>query len=83
MNSSARQFQSRLLRGWVLSCQGDGIERGLAEHGQIGALGQVLAEQSVGVLIDTALPRAVRIGEVNFDAGDCGKPLMLRHLARP
>lgn len=81
MNSSAGHFQSRPLARPGVKLPGEGIELCLAEHGQIGALGHVLAEQCVGVLVDAALPRAMRIGEVNIDAGDCGKPLMLRHLA--
>lgn len=46
----------------------DGIKFGLGETGEIGALGEVLAEQAVGVLVDAAPPRAVRIGEVDIDA---------------
>lgn len=59
----------------------DGIKIGLTEAGKVGALGQILTEQSVGVLVDAALPRAVRISEVDLDAGDLGKPLVLRHFA--
>ena len=60
---------------------GNGIEFGLRESREVGALGERLTEQSVGVLVDTALPRAVGIGEADGDASDFGKPLVLRHLA--
>jgi len=35
-------------------------------HGQVGAFGKVLPEQSVGVLIGTALPRTLQITEVDI-----------------
>lgn len=47
----------------------DGIELGLSVDGQIGALGEVLPQQAVGVLAGAALPGAVRIAEVDSDAG--------------
>ena len=36
---------------------------------EVGALGQILPDESIGVFIAAALPRAVRVGEVDFDAG--------------
>ena len=59
----------------------DGIEFGLGESRQVGALGEILPEQAVGVLVDAALPRAVRIGEVDIDPGHFREPFVLRHLA--
>ena len=59
---------------------GNGIEFGLRESREVGALGERLTEQSVGVLVDTALPRAVGIGEVDGDASDLGKPFVLCRL---
>ena len=38
-------------------------------HGQVGAFWEVLSEQSVGVLIGTALPRALWITEVDINIG--------------
>ena len=60
---------------------GNGIEFGLRETGKVGALGEILAEQAIGVLVDTALPRAMRIGEVDRDARGLGQSSMLSHLA--
>ena len=60
---------------------GDGIEIGLGESRQVGALGEILPQQSVGVLVDTPLPRAVRIGEVDIDPGHFRDPFVLSHLA--
>lgn len=45
----------------------DGVEFRLREVREIRSLGEILAEQSVGVLADAALPRAVWVGEVNSD----------------
>jgi hypothetical protein len=47
----------------------DGIQRDLIEPAQVGALGQVLAEQPVGVLVGAALPRATRVAETDLDTG--------------
>ena len=40
-----------------------------APAGQVGALREVLAKQAVGVLVGAALPGAVRVGEVDGQAG--------------
>ena len=48
---------------------GDAVEVILAEGAQVGALGQVLAQQPVGVLAGAALPRTVGVAEVDLHAG--------------
>lgn len=48
---------------------GDGVEVILRVDGQIRALGQVLAQQSVGIFAGAALPGAVRVAEVHTHAG--------------
>jgi hypothetical protein len=40
----------------IVELGGDRIQGGLVEPAQVGALGQVLAEQPVGVLVGAALP---------------------------
>ena len=59
----------------------DGIELSLREVGQVGAFREILAQQAMGVLVDAALPRAVRIGEIDGDAGHFGKAFVLGHFA--
>ena len=47
--------------------------------GQVGALGKVLAEQSVGVLVRAALPWRVGVAEVDRDSGGDGDPSSTVH----
>lgn len=42
----------------------DVLDEGVVEGGQVAAFGEVLAKEAVAVLVGTALPRRVRIGEV-------------------
>ena len=49
--SLGRSFPSQGLAGPVVHQSGDVIEIALAELSQIGALGQELAEEAIGVLI--------------------------------
>lgn len=48
---------------------GDRFEVGVVRSGQVCAFWEVLAQETVGVLVGPALPRAVRIGEEHGDAG--------------
>src|ERR1700674_1872185 len=48
---------------------GDEVEVVRPMHTEVGALGEVLAEQAVGVLVGASLPRACRVAEVNLYAG--------------
>jgi hypothetical protein len=55
---------------WALvELVGDGVEFELGDLAEVGALGEVLAQQPVGVLIGAALPGGVRIAEVDLDVG--------------
>ncbi len=58
----------------------DDVEVGLGVDRKIGALGQVLAQQPVGVLADAALPGAVGVAEVDLHVRTGGEPAMPRHL---
>ena len=49
-------------------------------HAEVGAFGEVLAEQPVGVLVGAALPWAVRITEVDLHARVDLQACMLGHL---
>jgi len=67
---------------WLVVHQiGDGVQRLLVVDRQVGALGQHLAQQPVGVLAGPALPGAVRITEVHADVGIARQLSMPRHLA--
>jgi hypothetical protein len=50
-----------------IQLMGDGVQLALRIARQIRPLGQVLAQQAIGVLIGPALPRAMRIGEEDLD----------------
>src|SRR5438046_1431959 len=45
------------------------VQMGLRVRRQVGALWKVLSQQAIGVLVRPALPRALRIAEVNIDVG--------------
>ena len=63
-----------------IEAMGDGVHLALGVARQVGALGQVLAQQPIGVLVGAAVPRAVRIGKEDPDREPLGQPLMFRHL---
>ncbi len=54
--------------GSVVELCGDGIAGALGQSGHALALGEVLADQAVGVLVRSAFPAVVRGGEVVFHA---------------
>ena len=60
-----RGCASRGFAGSVVEFGGDVVEVLGAVHGQVGALGEVLAQQPVGVLVGAALPGRVRVAEVD------------------
>ena len=47
-------------------------------HRQVGALWKVLSQQAIGVLVRAALPRALRIAEIDVDFGRQRKSTMIR-----
>src|SRR5713101_4596675 len=59
------------------------VQIGLRVDRQIGAIGKVLSQQTVGVLIRPALPRALRIAKVNVDVGRQRKSSMIRKFLAP
>jgi hypothetical protein len=62
------------------SSDGRGVQFALRVARQVCTLGEVLAQQSVGVLVGAALPRAVRIRKEDSDREPLGQALMLGHL---
>src|SRR5271154_1058496 len=59
---------------------GHGVEVILTVDREVSALGQILAQQAVGVLAGTALPGAVRVAEVDLHACRGAEFLVPRHL---
>ena len=49
--------------------------------GQVHALGEVLSEQAIGILVRAALPGVLWIAEVHLDVGGEREALMIGHLA--
>ena len=74
-----RALPSEALTRTSIKLPGDGIKLDLSKTEAVCSLGQLLPEQSIGVLVAAALPRAVRVGEVDLDAGHLGEPFGLRH----
>ena len=70
-------LREHLKRGMPVVCRtrpgvqavGDTVKFVLAEDADVGALGQVLSDEPVGVLAGAALPGAVRVAEVDLHAG--------------
>src|SRR5205807_170641 len=58
----------------------DEVEALLRDPGERHPLREVLAQEPVGVLVRAALPGAVRVAEVDADAGIDAEPEMLSHL---
>ena len=58
----------------------DRVELKLLETRDIHALGHVLPEQTIRVLVAFALPRALWITEVDLDVGGHGELLVRMHL---
>ena len=57
------------LAGPVVHQSSDLREIGSAVLGKVSSTGKELAEQPIGVLVGAALPRRVRVAEVDLDAG--------------
>ena len=53
------------------------VQMSLRVHREVGSLRKVLSQQTIGVLIGTALPRTLRIAEVDVDVGCQGKSSMV------
>ena len=56
------------------------VQIGLRVCRQVGSLRKVLSQQTIGVLVGTALPWALRITEVSVDIGRQRKSAMIRQL---
>ena len=54
------------------------IQMGLRVNRQVGSLRKVLSQQTIGVLVGTALPRTLRVAEVDLDVSRQRKSSMIR-----
>src|SRR5450432_4513335 len=54
------------------------VQMGLRMHRQVGALWKVLSQQTIGVFIRAALPRALRVAKINVDVGRQREASMVR-----
>lgn len=63
--------------GAGIEAERDLIEILLTVDGQIRALGKVLAQQAIGVLVAAALPGALRITEVDRHVGGDGELVVI------
>jgi hypothetical protein len=50
---------------WTVELTSHFVQMSLRMHRQVGPLREVLSEQTIGVFIGAALPRTLRIAEVN------------------
>ena len=66
-----------------IQSMGDGIQLTLRIGGQVRALGQVLTQQAIGILVGAPLPRGMRIGKADLDRESLGQLLVLGHLFAP
>ena len=76
-------FKLQGLTGSFVELTSHFVQMSLRMHRQVGPLREVLPEQTIGVFIGTALPRTLRIAEVNVDVGRQRKSSMIRKFLAP
>src|SRR6266852_5106553 len=62
-------FKSQGLAWPLIELAGYFVEMGLRVHRQVGSFRKILSQQTIGVLVGTALPWTLRIAKVNIDVG--------------
>jgi hypothetical protein len=80
LESTLRSFKAQRFSGTLIEAQRDLVQVELTVTGQVGFLRQVLAQQPIGVFVAAALPRTLRITEVDFHIRGDGEALVLGHL---
>ncbi len=73
-------LKSQRLSRSLIELQGDFVELGLRVARKIGALGKVLTQQPIGILVRATLPRAVWVAEVHLRIGSEREVFMRGHL---
>ena len=72
-------FPAEGFAGSAVECCGDGVQVGGCVSGEVGAVGEILAEQAVGVLVGSALPGTLGVAEVDGGVGVCAELGVLCH----
>lgn len=78
-----RLVEAQSLARPVVELIGHRVQEGLVVDGDVGALGEVLAQKAIGILIRPTLPGLVRVAEIDLDV--CGEAhvLPVAHLGVP
>src|SRR5471032_318723 len=76
-----RGFPTECLARPGIERKRDGVELLLGIDRQVAALGHVLAQQAIGIFVRSPLPRAVRIGKIDLNAGALGEDFVAMHFA--
>ena len=66
--------------GSTVECCGDSVQVVLCVSAEIGAFGEVLAEETVGVLVGATLPGTLGVAEVDIEIGVYSQLSVLGHL---
>ena len=65
--------------GSAVECCGDSVQVVACVSVEVGAVGEVLAEETVGVLVGSALPGTLGVAEVDGQVGVCAELGVLCH----
>ena len=83
IKSFCRRFKLQRLAGPFVELPRHLVQFSLRVCRQVCPFGEVLSEQAIGVLVGTALPRTLRITEVNVDVCRQAKPSMICEFLAP
>jgi hypothetical protein len=78
--SFCRCFEAECLPGPFVQPASDAIKLALVNIRQVHPFLEVLAQQTAGVFVRSALPRLLRIAEVDLHVGRQREALVVRHL---
>ena len=83
VKSFCRRFKVQRLSWSLVELTRYFIQMSLRVYRQVRSLGEVLSQQSIGVLIGATLPRTLRIAEVDINVGRQGKLFVGREFLAP
>ena len=66
--------------GSTVQCCGDSVQVASGVSAEIGAFGEVLSEETVGVLVGATLPGTLGVAEVDIEIGVYSELSVLGHL---